>query len=455
MNDRKYELNRFSIYDSTAVQRHLEEMAAKGWMIRKLGMCLCQYERIEPRQLHFAVVCLPKVSPYDPVPTPGQQLLEEYATADGWKLEAQQDAMLLFSNDRPDPVPMETDPAVQAEGLVRLARKRVLSGNLATILLAVLQLVMQLSALRRRPAEYLADPAESGLLLLWVIILLEGALTLIRTLRWIRRAKAAAAQGQLPPSESSRATLLSTVFNLSVLAAAVLLLGLAMGKVGLASIVVMLGVAWLISLGNRGLREAGVSRGVNIVLTATAALVFTITVTVVLAAVVISHHQDSGGETFTTSSGWTFSVYHDEMPLYVQELEDVPDISWSTQAEEHRTPLLSRTEYTQRALSNDNSLPDLSYTVTRVKVPALYAPLKTWMIQSKKDDVHNGKVVFPNHYVSADAAPWGAQDAYQLYWSGGLLDTYLLFYENTAVEITMPSSPTPEQMAMVGEKLGG
>ena len=454
MNDRKYELNRFSIYDSTAVQRHLEEMAAKGWMIRKLGMCLCQYERIEPRQLHFAVVCLPKVSPYDPVPTPGQQLLEEYATADGWKLEAQQDAMLLFSNDRPDPVPMETDPAVQAEGLVRLARKRVLSGNLATILLAVLQLVMQLSALRRRPAEYLADPAESGLLLLWVIILLEGALTLIRTLRWIRRAKAAAAQGQLPPSESSRATLLSTVFNLSVLAAAVLLLGLAMGKVGLASIVVMLGVAWLISLCNRGLREAGFSRGVNIVLTATAALVFTITVTVVLAAVVISH-QDSGGETFTTNHGYTFSVYHDEMPLYVQELEDVPDVSWSTQAEEHRTPLLSCTEYTQRALSNDNSLPDLSYTVTRVKVPALYAPLKTWMIQSKKDDVHNGRVVFPNHYVSADAAPWGAQDAYQLYWSGGLLDTYLLFYENTAVEITMPSSPTPEQMAMVGEKLGG
>ena len=30
MKDRKYELNRFSIYDTAAVQRHLEEMAAKG-----------------------------------------------------------------------------------------------------------------------------------------------------------------------------------------------------------------------------------------------------------------------------------------------------------------------------------------------------------------------------------------------------------------------------------------
>ena len=454
MKDRKYELNRFSIYDSTAVQRHLEEMAAKGWMIRKLGMYLCQYERIEPRNLHFAVVCLPKVSPYDPVPTPGQQLLEEYATADGWKLEAQQDAMLLFSNDRPDPVPMETDPAVQAEGLVRLARKRILSGNLSTILLAVLQLVMQLSALRRRPAEYLADPAETGLLLLWVIILLEGALTLIRTLRWIRRAKAAAAQGQLPPSESSRATLLSTVFNLSVLAAVVLLLGLAMGKTGLAVVVVMLGVAWLISLCSRGMRELHFSKGLNITLTGVLSVVL-VTVTTIFLVMALGKFTENTGETYTANTGWTFSVYHDEMPLYVQELEDVPDVSWSTQAEEHRTPLLERTEYDQRPLSDDPSLPDLSYTVTRVKVPALYVPLKTWMIQSKKDDVHNGRVVFPNHYVPADAAPWGAQDAYQLCWSDGLLDTYLLFYENTAVEITMPSSPTPEQMAMVGEKLGG
>ena len=452
MKDRKYELNRFSIYDTAAVQRHLEEMAAKGWMIRKLGMYLCQYERIEPQQLHFAVVCLPKVSPYDPVPAPGQQLLEEYATADGWKLEAQQDAMLLFSNDRPDPVPMETDPAVQAEGLVRLAKKRILSGSLSTILLAVLQLVMQLSALRRRPAEYLADPAETGLLLLWVVILLEGALALIRTLRWIGRAKAAAAQGQLPPSESSRTVLLSTVFNLSVLAAVVLLLGIAMGKTGLAAVVVMLGVAWLISLCSREMRELHFSKGLNITLTGVLS-VFLMAVSTVFLIMALEKFTETTGETYTSSTGWTFSVYHDEMPLYVQELEDVPDVKWSTQADRSRTPLLERTEYDQRPLSDDPSLPDLSYTVTRVKVHALYEPLKRALIRSESDDVRRG-VTFPNHYERIDAAPWGALDAYQLYWGDGLIDQYLLFYENVAVEITMPLSPTPEQMALVGQKLG-
>ena len=452
MKDRKYELNRFSIYDTAAVQRHLEEMAAKGWMIRKLGMYLCQYERIEPRQLHFAVVCLPKVSPYDPVPAPGQQLLEEYGAADGWKLEAQQDAMFLFSNDRSDPVPMETDPAVQAEGLVRLAKKRILSGSLSTILLAVVQLMMQLSTLRRRPAEYLADPAEAGMLLLWVVILLEGALTLIRTLRWIGRAKAAAAQGQLPPAESSRATLLSTVFNLSVLAAVVLLLGIAMGKTGLAAVVVMLGVAWLISLCSREMRELHFSKGLNITLTGVLS-VFLVAVSTVFLIMALGKFTETTGETYTTSTGWTFSVYHDEMPLYVQELEDVPDVEWSTQADRSRTPLLERTEYDQRPLSDDPSLPDLSYTVTRVKVPALYGKLKELMLRAERDQTIRG-AAFPNHYESTDTAPWGALDAYQLYWGDGLIGQYLLFYENVAVEITMPLSPTPEQMALVGQKLG-
>ena len=452
MKDRKYELNRFSIYDTAAVQRHLEEMAAKGWMIRKLGMYLCQYERIEPRQLHFAVVCLPKVSPYDPVPTPGQQLLEEYGAADGWKLEAQQDAMFLFSNDRSDPVPMETDPAVQAEGLVRLAKKRILSGSLSTILLAVVQLMMQLSTLRRRPAEYLADPAETGLLLLWVVILLEGALALIRTLRWIGRAKAAAAQGQLPPSDSSRTVRLSTVFNLSGLAAVVLLLGIAMGKTGLAAVVVMLGVAWLISLCSREMRELHFSKGLNITLTGVLS-VFLVAVSTVFLIMALGKFTETTGETYTASTGWTFSVYHDEMPLYVQELEDVPDVKWSTQADRSRTPLLERTEYDQRPLSDDPSLPDLSYTVTRVKVPALYGKLKELMLRAERDQTIRG-AAFPNHYESTDAAPWGALDAYQLYWGDGLIDQYLLFYENVAVEITMPLSPTPEQMALVGQKLG-
>ena len=277
---------------------------------------------------------------------------------------------------------METDPAVQAEGMIRLARKNILSSQLLWPVLCVIQLFMQQSQLKSRPAEYLSDPAQLSLLLFWSVLLLNSLVELIHGLFWLRRARAAAQQGQLPPVKGSALTAVFNGISLFTVAAMLVILALASGRAVALAMAVTLVVVFLVACIRNGLREAGFSRGANIIFTATAALVFTITVSVVLAAFVISH-QDSGGETFTTSSGYTFSVYHDELPLYVQELEDVPDVSWSAQAEEHRTPLLSRTEYTQRALSNDNSLPDLSYTVTRVKVPALYAPLKTWMSQSK------------------------------------------------------------------------
>ena len=53
-----------------------------------------------------------------------------------------------------------------------------------------------------------------------------------------------------------------------------------------------------------------------------------------------------------------------------------------------------------------------------------------------------------------DAAPWGADEAYQRFWSSGFIDSYLLCYGDRFVEITtLGWTPTAEQMRVVGEKL--
>lgn len=153
------------------------------------------------------------------------------------------------------------------------------------------------------------------------------------------------------------------------------------------------------------MRELRFSKGLNITLTGVLS-VFLVAVSTVFLIMALGKFTETTGETYTASSGWTFSVYHDEMPLYVQELEDVPDVEWSTQADRSRTPLLERTEYDQRPLSDDPSLPDLSYTVTRVKVPALYGKLKELMLRAERDQTIRG-AAFPNHYESTDAAPGG------------------------------------------------
>ena len=51
MQAKRWELNLYSFYDHTGMERHLEKMAAKGWLLESIGTTLWRYRRIEPQRL--------------------------------------------------------------------------------------------------------------------------------------------------------------------------------------------------------------------------------------------------------------------------------------------------------------------------------------------------------------------------------------------------------------------
>ena len=80
-----------------------------------------------------------------------------------------------------------------------------------------------------------------------------------------------------------------------------------------------------------------------------------------------------------------------------------------------------------------------------------------------KDTVYtfHGQIdfVIPHGWVAADAAPWGALDAYQYHDEDGQpYGSYLLCYDSRFVEISFDAwnaaPPTAEQMTLVGKVLG-
>ena len=88
MKDTKRRLEAFAFFDHTGIQAHLENMAAQGWMVEQPGTYLWRYRRIEPQTLRFAVTYFPAASEFDPDPTEGQQIYEDYCQAAGWHLAA-------------------------------------------------------------------------------------------------------------------------------------------------------------------------------------------------------------------------------------------------------------------------------------------------------------------------------------------------------------------------------
>ena len=121
-----------SFYDQRAIQNKLEDLARQGWMLKQPGQYFWTFERMEPRELRFAVTYFPGASEFDPGPTVGELTKMDFCAQDGWRFVAKRGVLQVFCNEDPDAVPIETDPVAQVANVRKAMRKTVLRTQLAT-----------------------------------------------------------------------------------------------------------------------------------------------------------------------------------------------------------------------------------------------------------------------------------------------------------------------------------
>ena len=439
MSTVKRTLVNVSFYDPEAIQRKLEQMAARGWMIQKVGNLFWTYTKIPPQKLRFAVTYFPGASEFDPKPSEKQLEKEELCAQDGWRLVLRWDAMQIFCTDREDAVPIDTDPVP------------VLVGQLASALLVLWSLYLQLSQLWRDPADYLSDASRLFTIPLWLLLLLMTIWELIFYFRWERRAKEAAEHGVFLPVRahpwlSWAAVGLASVFLLLSFSASSGHLLFLLSAAVVTTVPILL-ARWMLG----ALKRRGVSRWVNLAVTCAAIFVLVIAGTGVIVAASLRGWLPLGEESQPVGQydwdGLTMDIYDDPLPLEVEELVQV-DARWSKEARLQESPLLAYGYYRQDLLYGQEVRGyELRYEITDVKVPLLCDFVKDGLIRNHQDEAL-GEYLMP-----VDSAPWNAQEAYQLHWDGGLLDTYLVCWESRFAEITFYWTPTQEQIQIAAERL--
>lgn len=451
-------LTNFSFYDPQTIQKKLEEMAAKGWMIRKVGNLFWTFEKIPPKRLHFAVTYFPGASEFDPWPSEKQLDKEAFCAQDGWKLVLRWDAMQIFCNDREDAVPIETDPVPQVENIRRVMKKKVLVTQLFTSIFMLWYVYFQLTRLWQDPADYLSNGFYLFSLPLWVLLFLESIREVWTYFFWNVRARRAAEDGIFLPVKRSKwldwgIPVLSTVF---------LLLALSGGGFHLLYIVCwtgMMGVVFFLTNRLMGwMKKKGAPRGINLAVSCACVMVLTLAGVAGIAAAVIGGWLPAGEDSQPVGQydwdGLTMDIYDDPLPLTVEDLVEV-DARWSKEARFQESPLVAYGDYRQDLLFGQEIQGyELSYEITDVKLPQLYEFVKERLISQRQDEVYED-FVFVDHYEPIDPAAWGAQEAYQLYWSDGVMDTYLICWETRIVEIKFYWTPTPEQIGQAAEILRG
>ena len=190
----------------------------------------------------------------------------------------------------------------------------------------------------------------------------------------------------------------------------------------------------------------------------------------------------------------TYTVYHDPLPLTVEDLVgETAYTDYSCCRAVEGTPLMTAYKYRQEVpyvfdIVSEEDGPELLYQIYEVKLDCLYEPVKQSFFT---DTVYNipGRFKFAvsQSWTPVDAAPWGAQEAYQYVCDGELWGTYLLCYQDRMVKISFAhrfiredntpignfllcyadrfveirfdpwydgAAPTEKQMALVGTVLG-
>ena len=466
MNDIKRRFELYSIWDHTGLEAHMTRMAEKGWLIDKIGNFFWIYRRIEPKKLSFCVTYYPKATAFTPEPTEDQQTFYEFCQYAGWELAASCAQLQVFVNERENPTPIETDPVLELDTIHRTVKKSTLLSHFLLTLVALMQGGVLVSSFRRDPIGLLSSASALLSGMCWVVILLIAAGEFIGYYRWRAKAKKAAERGEFLATTSRIKLQIGCLIVVGIGLLYYVLSVFTSGDQVMMTVMplMFLGLGLLIFLTHALrdlLKRKKVSANVNRAVTIAACFVLSFALVGGLTFGMLMGIQKgwfAGGRDTYQYHGSVFTIYDDALPLTVEDLtgEEYESNAYTREWRDTASLLLAQyvaRQYPRFDAENYRDLATLEYTVTQVKLPALYDMCKNTLLAEYdgSDEIWENRA-----YAPIDPAPWGAVEVYRVMDEEyGPRDRYLLCYPDRFVEFRPDGELTAEQMALVGEKLGG
>lgn len=459
MRDKKRCIAQFTFYDRTGIQAYLEKMAARGWLLEKMTPYYWQFKRIEPGEIHFAVTYYAKGSEFDPKLTEGQMNLIEYCRRAGWIFVDSTAQIQIFYNEAESPVPIETDAFVELENIHKSAKKNFLLVQFLLLGLALLELLMLTVNAVKEPLRTLGSNAKLFSMLSWSMVVLLCTVEITGYFVWYRRAKKAAeTDGSFVKTRGTR------TFQLTILAFVLIVFALYLFSIsdGLIRFTAILCVGWMVllivfvNLIKSLLKRKKVSRDVTRTVTFLSSFLLSFSMLAVVLATVFQADRAGWFEKEAVGTyehyGWTRNIYHDVLPLTVEDMLELDYDGYTYEADAESSLFLTRTECRQRAVLYTAGEPDLNYVITKVKVPWMYD-----FCLEKTIEVICGREEDPTGYQLKECTAdiWGAEEAFQYWWEGAPMNSYLVCYETHFVIIHFDWEPDSEQLSIAGERLAG
>ncbi len=462
MSNVKYVVYTFSMYDHTGIKKYLEKMAGRGWMLEKTGPYFWKFRRIEPARLHFAVNYFPKASEYQPEPSEEQQTFFDYCEMAGWKLIATVAQMQIFCNEQEDPLPIETDARVQVTIISSAMKKSFLPAQFLLLFLGVVQGWLFLGRFFDHPISVLTDSTAQLSGICWAMVILLSSVELVNYFLWLRKAREAAERdGSFVATRSfpvlqKMVLLLITAWLLGILFMPDDYRQMLMAGYTICYVVILFGS---VNGAKNYLKKRKLSAGKNLALTMVVAIIVSLTFTIGGTKMMLDifHNTEASKGAVETYeyNGWTWEIYHDKLPLYLEDFTELSYDGYSCEWDVRESFLVAQYEAVQRPRMDDPGYPELTYTITKVKVPVFYELCFQELYELDVWKLAGGYIEekYRDNYVRIDAEIWDADVAYREYTREEPGNHYLICWEDRILEIRLPEEPAEQQIAIIVEKL--
>lgn len=461
MRQTKHVVTQYCFYDRTGIQKMLEKQAAKGWMLESIGQFFWKYRRMEPKTVHFAVTYYPKASMFDPYPTVGEELYQEFVAHSGWRFVASNAQLQVFCTEEENPVPIETDPLVELQNIHRAVKKSFLPGYYLMLFCALLNLGLMAWRLHDNFTGTLAHNANLFTISCWVALAVMELREITAYFLWRRKAlKAAKLDGSFVETKNRNDAM--WILLAVILGAYILMLASLSPKMIFAAAIsgiIMMASAMLIFGFTGWMKKTGFSREDNRAYTILATVVISVVVATLSAWAVVSVlnklPDDHVKDTYEFN-GITVTRYGDDVPLTVEQLTGESNEDYSTYKQVESSILIDRLVASQYRKFGEGDGSSLRYVVVDVKWELLFnACLKEYLTM-----YHDQQIIdifgdeFYREFHPIDPATWGADRVWQLYSQEEPMSEYLLVYGNRIVNFDFSQEPTQEQKGIVKAYFG-
>ncbi|MBQ8762869.1 MAG: DUF2812 domain-containing protein [Clostridia bacterium] len=445
MKETKRRIEFFSLYDHTNIEKHLEKMAAKGWLIENIGSTFWKYKKIEPQKLRFSVVYYPKKVNEGVIVSADRQNFIDICSSGGWAYVINYGQMHIFCTNDENTPPIETDPEIQIECIHKFAKSDIITNNLVTIGCCIFLIAFWGYQMLKEPVVIITD--EFCKVWYTPFFIAFSIYNIFSYLLWYRKAKAYAENGEF--TETKRIFNINILFWLPVYWFSITLeiftlirfryVLFILGLIAAAILLYKLFKALRKAIGNSSKLKDETKQllkgflAVYLVVGYIAAGIFAFT---------LIPKPYEKVEIRSEITGETYTVYHDEgAPLDISEFIDIEDKTVSREKSVDEAILLKQTEWTVYSV-NEEEYNKIRYTITDVRFTLILEKCKNELIYDqyifgyKKLDINSEYEIYQ---AAIDSERWS--------------NTFVFSNGNRIAEIYFNWEPSEEELLCAAEKL--